>query len=295
MNEFHTLVSVIIPTHNRRKKLIRLINSVMRSRCPTCDIETIVIDDGSTDGTFEVVRKLFPRIKILRSNVELLPSACRNLGVKSSNGNYIFLIDDDNVLDEKTISELINAFTKHENIGLAGPISCYYTDSGKIFCAGGRLNPPIFSPVHIGQGSSVDDFSDKRLIECDYVPNAFMIEKTVIDDVGLFDERFRIAWEEADFAMRIKKRGYKIVVSTAARVFHDVPATRDFHITRSRAYWRGRNRVLFYRKHIPVRCIFISVDILGFIALLLKINKSLRKCLSEYLKGVRDGLIISKN
>lgn len=289
--EFNHLVSVVISTHNRREKLIRLISSIMRSKYPQRRIEIIVVDDASTDGTFKVIRKLFPQIKMLRNNVELFPSACRNLGIRNSMGNYIFLIDDDNVLDENTINELIKVFTKHKNVGLAGPIAFYYTNSKKIFCAGGELNSPMFFPTHIGQGSSSGNFSARRLIECDYVPNAFMINKTVIDDVGLFDERFCIAWEEADFAVRIKKRGYKIVVSTTAKVFHDVPTTQDFHITKSRAYWRGRNRILFYRKYVPVRCIFIFIDIAGFIALLLKVNKSLRKCLFQYLKGIKDGLI----
>jgi len=266
----------------------------MRSKCPQCRIEIIVVDDASTDETFKFIRNLFPQIKLLKNNRELFPSACRNLGIRSSMGNYIFLVDDDNVLDENTISELVKIFTKYKNVGLAGPISFYYTNSEKIFCAGGKLNPPMFFPAHIGQGSSLDNFSARSLIECDYIPNAFMINKTVIDDVGLFDEKLPIAWEEADFAVRIKKRGYKIVVSTTAKVFHDVPTTKDFHIKKSRSYWRGRNRIIFYRKYVTARCLFIFIDILGFIVLLLKVNKSLRECLFQYLKGIKDGLI-SKN
>jgi GT2 family glycosyltransferase len=232
------------------------------------------VDDASTDGTFETVKEQFPEIKVLRNNVEQFPSACRNIGIKNSQGSYIFFVDDDNVLDKNTIRELVEIFTKYKEVGLAGPLAFYYKEPRKIWFAGGKFNPPMFIIRSIWQGD---------------VPNAFMIKREITKFVGFFDERFPIGFEEADFALRIQKKGYRIVVSTTAKIFHDVPTNRDFHVTKNRAYWRGRNRVVFYRKHVPARCFFLFVDALGFAILLLELKENMRKFL-QYVKGIKDGL-----
>jgi len=246
------------------------------------------VDDASTDRTFETVKELFPEVKILRNNVERFPSACRNIGIKSSRGSNIFFIDDDNILDRNTISELAKILTEYDKVGVAGPVAFYYKHPRKIWCAGGKLNPPMFIITYIWQ----EVFShslERRLIECDYIPNAFMIKREITRFVGLFDERLPIGFEEADFALRIRKKGYRIVVSTTAKIFHDIPTTKDFHITKNRAYWRGRNRIIFYRKHAPLRCFFLFVDILGFTILLLTLKENMRKIL-RYVQGIKDGL-----
>ena len=290
MTKPYPSVSVVIPTHNRKKKLIRLINSIQRCKYPQSKIEIVVVDDASTDKTFETVKETFPEIKILRNNMELFPSACRNLGIKNSQGEYIFLVDDDNVLDENAPGELVKVFAKYNDVGIVGPIMYYYKNPKKVWCAGARLYPPIFIPTHISQAVNRQNFSEKQLIECDYVPNTFMIKRIMTKQIGFFDETLPIGWEEADFALRIKKKHYKVVISTAAKVFHDVSLERDVHVTEHRAYWRGRNRIVFYRKHAPIRCFFILIDILGFIILLLEIKQDVKTYLSQYIKGVKNGL-----
>jgi GT2 family glycosyltransferase len=286
--KFYPLVSVIIPTHNRRDKLLRLIRSIKKNEYPQDKIEIVVVDDASTDGTLEAVREQFSGIRILRNKVELFPSASRNLGVTNSQGECIFLVDDDNVLDRNTISELAEVLTKYDEVGMAGPVAFYHKHPRKIWAAGGRFNRPTFAPKSIWQGS-VSHNLERRIIECDFVPNAFMIKREITEFVGLFDERLPIGFEDADFALRIRKKGYKIVVSTTAKIFHDVPTDQDFHITENRAYLRGRSRIIFYKKHAPIRCFFLFVDVLGFTILVLKVKEDVKKIL-RYIKGIIDVL-----
>jgi GT2 family glycosyltransferase len=117
-----------------------------------------------------------------------------------------------------------------------------------------------------------------------------MIKREITDSVGLFDESLPIGFEDVDLALRIKKKGFRVVVATAAKVFHDVPMARDIHITEGRAYWRGRNRIVFYKKYAAIRCLFAFIDVVGFLILLLKINQSPGKHVLQYLRGVRNGL-----
>jgi len=82
------LVSIVIPTHNRKEKLTRPINSILQSNYPKDKLETIVVDDASTDGTYEEIRaKFHSGVKIIRNEREMLPAASRNIGIKMLMGN----------------------------------------------------------------------------------------------------------------------------------------------------------------------------------------------------------------
>ena len=85
------LVSIVIPTHNRKKHVERLINSILENTYK--NIEIIVIDDDSTDGTYEYLKEKFgnlPNFKIVRNNKNLLVSGSRNKGIGLSKGELIF-------------------------------------------------------------------------------------------------------------------------------------------------------------------------------------------------------------
>ncbi|MBU5689296.1 MAG: glycosyltransferase family 2 protein, partial [Candidatus Aenigmarchaeota archaeon] len=120
------LVSVVIPTYNRKEMLIRLIKSIKKSTYK--NLEIIVVDDASTDGTYEEIKRKFPDVKIVRNEKNLLLAASRNIGIKNSKGKYIFLIDDDNVVDKNCIYELVKSMENDKNIGIVGPIMYYYSD-----------------------------------------------------------------------------------------------------------------------------------------------------------------------
>jgi GT2 family glycosyltransferase len=283
------LVSVIIPTYNRKEKLIRLVKSIRRSNYPQSRIEVIIVDDASTDGTTGMVKKFFPEVNLIINTHELFPSKCRNIGLEKSHGDYLFLVDDDNILDENTIRDLVMTFDTPTRIGIVGPVAFYNKEQNIIWCAGGKINAPLFFPTHVFRNRSFEDLRGKKKIEVDYVPNAFMIKKEVLDHSGLFESLFPIGWEEVNFALRVKKNGYKVIVQTKAKIFHDVPFALDIHITKNRAFWRGRSRTIFYRKHEPIRCSLLFMDILGFGVLVARIGGSY-SYITQYFKGVINGL-----
>jgi len=285
-------VSVVVPTHNRKGNVIELIQSVRNSAYPPDKIEIIVVDDASTDGTYENLQRLFPEIKVIRNITEKLPSASRNAGLKSTRGDFIFLIDDDNVITATSINELIRVFLSNGDVGLAGPIALYGSRREKIWCAGGQIRPPLFIHRHLLQYRNIEDLpatARKATIEVDYIPNAFMVRREIVDRGGLFDERLPIGWEEIDLAIRIREMGYKTVLCTSALIFHDVPFSQEVHINKTRAFWRGRDRVVFYRKHLPLRCLLIPFDVLGFLALVVRLKVQLEN-VWEYIRGTREGI-----
>lgn len=300
------LVSVVIPTFNRKEKLARLIKSVLKSTYTNKEI--IVVDDASTDGTSDMVRKMFPKVKVVRNKKELLVSASRNIGIKNSNGKFIFLIDSDNVIDKNTIKELVKILNYDSKVGIVGPLIYYYSKPKVIWCAG--ITRDMFTSRTIVKGrNQIDNGQFKEIMESDDFPNSFMVRSDVLKKSGLFDEKnFPIHYEESDFCQRIKKSGYKIILNPSAKVWHDIELisekgnlSRYFHLqNETRAYYAGRGRIMFMRKYassfqylifslifMPLFTIFYTLPII-FSDIKSKKKVSLIK---SYLKGTIDGIL----
>jgi GT2 family glycosyltransferase len=307
------LVSVIIPTYNRKKKLIRLVYSIKRSSYPKDRIEIIAIDDASTDGTFDELKRSFPEVKIVRNEKELLVSGSRNAGIKSAKGNYVFLIDDDNIVDRNCISELVEVMEKYSDVGVVAPIMYYFEQPDRVWCAGIERNMVTSQTKFIGK-NTVDNNQFNELIESKDFPNAFMVKKEVLEKAGLFDEDyFPIHYEEADLGERIRRRGYRIVCNPKAKVWHDIPLpervkdkARLFCISSElRAYYAGRNRVLFHKKYSKWWQFLIFILFFNWIFAFFYLNivffKSEKpfdkrgKIAKNYLKGIFDSLGLVHN
>lgn len=301
------LVSVIIPTHNRKKKVIRLIKSILNSNYPKEKLEVIVVDDASTDGTYKEIRRKFPKIKVIRNKKELFPAGSRNVGIKNSNGKYIFIIDDDNIVDRNCIYELVKTLENDQKTGIAAPTMYYYKQPKRIWCAGIRRNMITSLTTKI-YADKIDHGQLNGLIESVDVLNAFTIKREVIDNVGLFNEKdFPVHYDEADYGERVRSAGYKIVFNPKAKVWHDIPLPEEEDKARLhhchnefRAYYCGRNRIVFHRKYskwwqfLTFILIFNWLFTLYYLWVILigskKPFKERLKIAKAYLNGVRSGL-----
>jgi len=304
------LVSVVIPTHDRKEMLVRLIKSIKKSTYK--NLEIIVVDDASSDGTYEYIKKKSLGVKIFRNKNNLLLAASRNVGIKKSIGKYVFLIDDDNVIDKSCISCLVEIMEKDRKIGIIGPIVYYYSNPRRIWCAGVRRNK-ITSLTKIIERDKFNRGQLEELISSEDFPNAFMIRRDVVKKVGLFDEKlFSIHYDEADFGERVRKADFKIVCYTKAEIWHDIPLpekvedkSRLFHVHNDyRAYSTAKNRIIFHKKYYKgwKFCIFILFFNWLFSFYYLKIilfnnsNKSIAdriKVAKSYIRGIKDAFVFS--
>lgn len=250
------LVSIVIPTYNRKKKVKRLLKSLLKSSYPENKLEIIVVDDASTDGTSKELKEIFVGIRIITNKKEQLLAGARNTGISHCNGELIFLIDDDNVVEGDTVSELVNAMNRIARLGVAGPIMYYFASPSQVWC--GRVKRSSISSLVSFPERNQNHVSIKQIVESDEFPNAFMVRRKVFEKVGLFDEKvFPFHNDEGDFCKRAQKTGFKVGLVPTARVYHDTPlpkkklmSARSFHIqTPKRAFYVARNRVLFHRKY----------------------------------------------
>jgi len=301
------LVSVVVPTHNRKNAVTRCVESVLRSNYP--HIEVIVVDDASTDGTFHHLSALFPNVELIRLECEQMVSASRNAGCKHAKGEFVFLVDDDNVVHPNAITELVEAISDNPHAGIAGPIMYYLRDPDHVWCSGVSRN----FMTSITRFSTEKPDNSASCYLTDDIPNAFMVRKRVFDEVGDFDQvGFVQHLAEADFCMRAARKGFEAIMVPKATVWHDVPVrkwpyrgTRNLHMSSSgRAYHVARSRILFMRKYAgPWRFMLFTVAFLPPIALshvvmILKESNigDRRGAFAEsYLRGLIDGFNVSKS
>ena len=203
-NSVNPSVSVIIPTYNRREKLARAIESVLKQKGPS--FELIIVDDGSTDGTHDmIVGARGPRLSQkggetppLRTDIKYLyqsnqgPAAARNLGIKNSNGEFIaFLDSDDEWLPGKLKAQL--QFFEDNPDSLICQTEEIWIRNGR------RVNP---MKKHKKYGGWI---FEKCLPLCIISPSAVMMRKEFFDRVGLFDESLP-ACEDYDLWLRASAR-----------------------------------------------------------------------------------------
>ena len=301
------LVSVVVPTHNRKGAVTRCVESVLRSSYPS--IEVIVVDDASTDGTFHHLSALFPNVGLIRLEHEQMVSASRNAGCKHARGEFVFLVDDDNAVHPEAIAELVKAISNNPQAGIAGPIMYYLGDPEHVWCSGVSRN---FLTSITKFSTEKPDGSDDCYLTDD-IPNAFMVRKRVFYDVGDFDQvGFVQHLAEGDFCMRAARKGFETIMVPKATVWHDVPVrkwpyrgARNLHMSSSeRTYHVARSRILFMRKYAgPWRFVLFTVAFLPPIALshivmiLRESNISDRRgaFTESYLRGLIDGFNVSKS
>ena len=235
-------ISVVIPTRNRPKKLLRCVESVAKCSYPSFAIT--VVDDCSAYDVEAQARASFPNVNVIRNDTRRLLSYSRNLGAMKSDGEYIFFLDDDNVVASDVLTELATFMQTHNSIAVSSPVIYLlehpdktwttYTIKGS-FPAYHRLRHDVPRVPTRTWG-----FHD-----------AFMVTRSVFEQLGGFDSvGFPIHFSEIDFAYRIREEGYDAAVVPSAKVWLDHGETH-MHVDSVRAFYTLRNRIVLLKKHEP--------------------------------------------
>jgi glycosyltransferase involved in cell wall biosynthesis len=189
------MTSIIIPTYNRAQSLNRAIQSVLNQTYK--NFELIIVDDGSKDNTEEVVKNFHDnRIKYFRHDVNLGGSSARNTGIKRSTGKYVaFLDSDDEWLEGKLESQVRTMESRPSDVW--GGVYCgfsYTTGKGEVIEA-------------IKCGNLKKDLLNLEVGMC--AGSTFLVSKSVINDIGLFDESFK-RHQDWEYLVRFFRK-YKIL------------------------------------------------------------------------------------
>lgn len=292
-------ISIIIATYNRANDMVACLDSILASDYKNYEI--IVVDNASTDNTIELLEQKYGnKIKLIKSDTNLMAGGGRNFGAKYATGEYFLFIDSDNIVDFKMINELIKGIEKIKDAGMVGPIMHYYKEPTKIWWAGADINLLTSKTSYIGL-EETDRGQCNEIKKVGHVPNVFMIKKKIWDKVGGIDSNFVMHYEESDLAEKIRKIGYNAYIIPTAKTLHNVPLNSEQNSrnyggeSKKRTYYTARNRILFMRKNAPklnfiaFLLIFNNIFLMIYCFNYLK-NKKMDS-IKFYLKGTFDGII----
>ena len=299
------VISVIIPTYNRAEMVCRCVKSVLDSDWP--DLEVVVVDDCSPDDTKNRLAEHFgEKITYLRNAKNSFQAVSRNNGARVASGEFLFFLDDDNVVDRNIFKELTAAFEENPNLGLVAPMAIHMRPgtSNVIWSLGSDFNRWTSQPKDHAPNLPLESLPDSpKSYPTSYYPNGFMVPRHVFESVGGFDESYVQIFEESDLGWKIMEAGYGGIVLTTARTEHygflepgSVPELRQLGIEKPyRTYCFARNRLKFARRHfsflqiLSVAFVFapLSCGYYGFVAC-----KNKRFDIAwAYVRGTFSGII----
>ena len=241
-------VSVVVVNWNRRALLQECLESLARQTLPPREL--IVVDNGSTDGSVELVRDRFPEAQLVALPRNTGFAAGNNCGLRQARGEYVALLNNDAVADPDWLSRLVQAIDAHPAVGCCASKMLLYHRRGVINSTG-----ILYSTV----GTAVDRgwmcHDGPRFDEPDYpigaCGGAALYRRSMLEEIGLFDEDFSPAYcEDVDLSLRAQLRGYRCLYVPSAVVYHRVGATLGHGSFRS-VYLGARNQWYVWVKNIP--------------------------------------------
>ena len=214
--------------------------------------QVVVVDNGSTnDSVAQIeawVRQHPVPLTLLPTEINLGFTGGNNIGIRHAlqhGADYVLLLNNDTTVAPDFLDPLIKFAEEKPNAGMIGPIIYEADRPQTIQSAGAHISwwNAKFPPV-------ADAVTDEAPREADYISGAAMlVRRTVIEEIGAFDETFFLYVEEVDWCQRARDAGYEIWVVPQGRIWHKGAVSADTMDKPALGYYRFRNRILFMRKH----------------------------------------------
>lgn len=181
-------------------------------------VETIVIDNASTDETVSYIKENFPEVCLIEFQENLGFAKANNIGIKKAldeGADYVFLLNQDAWVENDTLSKLVQTFEENENVGIASPIHLNGSYSGMDIGFTKYMPTDFISDAYMG---SLKDYYEVNCVNA----AAWLIKAESIRKVGGFDTMLFVHYGEDDnYCQRMKYHGYKIAVCTKTTICHD--------------------------------------------------------------------------
>jgi GT2 family glycosyltransferase len=211
---------VVAPVHNRNALTLQCLQSLSRIVTENFELGVIIVDDGSTDGTSDAIRKSFPEVEIIRGDGNLWFTEGTNVGVRAAlkhNPDFVLMINDDQIFDENCIKYLTETATKNPR-SVVGPLLLLWDQPHKLFQTSPRWES--FSGGWRHWLHQTIWTIPKSVWSTDIiVGNCVLVPTAAIRECGLMDaERFP-NFGDAEYTPRLRKAGWKLLIDPRAKVF----------------------------------------------------------------------------
>jgi len=269
-------VAVIVLNWNGKDLTLDCLHSLAAVATPNVDL--IVVDNASVDGSVEAIRKAFPgRVTVVENDDNLGFARGNNVGIRYAldrGAEFVLLLNNDTVVDPGLVDHMLRPFDTDPRVGIAGPKIYYYTPHDQIWFAGGEVFLARGTTRHIGiREPDHGQFDEPR--DVDYVTGcALMARREVFEKVGMLDPSYVAYYEDTDFCMRARRAGYRVVYLPEGRVWHKISASTGGQLGRRKIVRKLKSTWKFFVRYarpwhwltIPF---FFAADVIRIVFLVL--------------------------
>ena len=249
---------MVVPIHNGIDQTRRLLDSLRSGGYPNLDV--IVVDDGSTDGSAAILGRDFPEVTVVPGSGDLWWTRATNKGVRTAlerGADYVLTINNDAVMDPDAAAIMVEAAEEHPR-ALIGAQVRHLEEPHRVWFAGADFDPSTADVAHRREPPEGEGPSTTTML----TGLGMLIPIRAFEEVGFFDEAFPQYFADCDFSLRARSVGYELLVEARAGILNEVGSSwlaRTLSARRWTAlgsmlfssrspYWVG-GRVRFYRRH----------------------------------------------
>ena len=298
-------VSIIIVNFNGKEFLRRCLTSLLNTNYP--NFEIVIVDNASTDGSVELIGKLFgshPCIRVVENRENLGHAEGCNVGAKVAKGKYLVLLDSDteikaggcinennecSYIPENWLSELVKVMKGDESIGIAQAKVVLARDSRLLDYT--CLAIDALGTWHATYGLKEDEIKENFEILA-ALSGCCIVRREVFEEVGGFDSDYFIYDDDTDFSLRTRLLGYNVVLVPSAVIVHRGGVLRG--INPRTVYHSAKNRVCTLLKNYELRNLWWRFLVLSFLMSMVSVGFLFLKKLDEAkatVKGLSNSII----
>lgn len=245
------LVSIIIPNKDQSEALKKCLDSI-REKTSYRNYEIIIVENNSEEPeTFAFYKKIAgERIKIVTWEGEFNYSAINNFGVRHARGDYLLLLNNDvEIINGDWMEEMLSHCQRKE-VGIVGA-KLYYPDNtiqhaGIIIGIGG-----VAGSIFVGLPRAFSGYLHKASIQLDLsavTAACMLVKRSVFEQVGGLEEKLKVAFNDVDFCLRVREKGYLVVYDPYAELYHYESKTRGAEDTKGKVR-RFQTEIEYMRSH----------------------------------------------
>ena len=249
-NKYDLALSIILVCWNNKTYLDPCLKSLYETGMNN-SFDVVVVDNGSTDGSQQMLAEKYPEVRIIQNNENLGLGKASNQGIEATSGRYVLLLNNDTIVNGPSFDAMVDFLDQNPKTGAVG---------GKIFNSDGSVQTCYndFSTfqeeflIATGLGKLIRPgypgvVNANEIKSVDWISSAcLMVRRSTLDEVGLLDDGYFIYGDEADLQYRIKKAGWDIYYLPHATIIHFGGRSMDRWKRRKMVY---RGKMLFYKKN----------------------------------------------
>lgn len=251
-------VTVVIPNYNGKKYLVPCLKALYEHT--TIDIEVLIIDNGSKDGSTEEAIELFPQMKYVLLDENYGFCVAVNEGIKRSETEYVLLLNNDTEIRDGFVENLLKAIKKNKKIFSVESKMIQYQDQTLIDSAGTYYNALGWAFAR-GKDQPVETHS-KKALSFAACAGAAIYRRSIFEEIGYFDEAHFAYLEDIDVGYRARIYGYRNVYEPKAEVIHVGSASSGSRYNEFKTRYSARNNIYLIYKNMPMPQIILNLPFL---------------------------------